>query len=225
MVLFKCGTGGDDLRTFYTIIKSRTMYIGWRIIGWTENPYVAISYFREYQQMDRQALMFSLRCNSVLQLFEEIEKDYDIDLESFLDTHLLTKTSKDERCYVIYQEKYSGLFHDSYIKNHTNTLAGVCDTISKVLLGLSMIMKYLSNDTDPELSDFLYSVIFNAYLHISNKRMQKITEMGGRLSVDIDLVYFWRFVNTITTIYGSLINTEQDKQPYQPYYAVFIDSK
>ena len=203
------------LRTFYTIIKSK-VDCSWKIIGWTENPYIAISYFREYKQMDKDAQMFIVECGTILELFKTIQMDYDI-----LGARLMTRTSKDDRCYVIYKEQYNVLFSDNYIHGD-DARFNICDAISRVFLGPVTLLKYLSTDNGSELIDLLYAVLFSAYVHTSSKRLAKLPSDSLIGMIDIDVVYFWRFVNAVSAIHGDMISLSECM--YRPYDSVFIDS-
>ena len=208
------------LRTFYTIIKSK-VDCSWKIIGWTENPYIAISYFREDKQMDKDAQMFIIECGTILELYKTVQMDYDISMEDFLEARLMTRTSKDDRCYVIYKEQYNALFSDNYIHGD-DARFNICDAISRVFLGPVTLLKYISTDNGSELTDLLYAVLFSAYVHTSSKRMSKLPNDSSIGTVDIDVVYFWRFVNAVSAMHGDMISLSECM--YRPYDSVFIDS-
>lgn len=204
------------MRTFYTIIKTK-VDSSWKMVGWTENPYIAISYFREYKQMDKSAQMFTMECDTVMELYRGVKLEYGISVEDFISSRFTTKTSRDDRCYVIYKERYAELFRDDFVSK--NSIPNICNVVSAVFIGLVPLLKYITVESEPDTNDLLGTVVFNAFVHTSNK--QAISRMNGIIT-DIDVVYFWKFTNAMTARYGDMITA--DSILLRPYDAVFIDS-
>lgn len=208
------------MRTFFVVITSWRDVL-WKVVGWTDNPYVAISFFKEYRNMDKMSSMIIVECGSVVELFKVIREDYATDTAEFLDAHLITRTSKDERCYVIYKEKYSELFSDDYLVRSEGNLLRVCDALTKIMMALCPLIKYIDVKSSPGIAELILGVIFQVYSHTSNKRLFRNSDLMKQIVNDIDIVYFWRFLNM-----SSQQNriAESGGVVYEPYDAVFIDS-
>ena len=113
----------------------------------------------------------------------------------------------------------------SFIKSYIHgddARFNICDAISRVFLGPVTLLKYLSTDNGSELIDLLYAVLFSAYVHTSSKRLAKLPSDSLIGMIDIDVVYFWRFVNAVSAIHGDMISLSECM--YRPYDSVFIDS-
>lgn len=208
------------MRTFYVVITSWRDVL-WKVVGWTDNPYIAISYFKEYHLMDKISRMVIIECGSVLELSKIVRDNYDTDTSDFLEAHLITRTSRDDRCYVIYKEKYSEMFSDDYLAKSEGNLLRVCDVLCKVMMSVCPLIKYIDVQNQPNTAEFILGLIFEVYNHTSNKRLFKNNALKNQIANDIDIVYFWRFLNM-----SSQQNRIVDNGGiiYEPYDAVFINS-
>lgn len=209
------------MRSFYVIITSWNDVLE-RVASWTDNPYVAISYFKEYKEMDKNSKMVIVKASSALELSKILMDDgYVADVSDLLDSHLLTKTSKDGRCYAIYRERFSALFSDDYM-DHTARSASTCYLISAIMMGVNPILKYISLE-NPNTLDLITNLIVHAYAHTSIKRlMSNNRSVNSQVSDFIDVVYFWKFLNSSSSY--QLSSYLEDLSVSQPIDAVFIDS-
>jgi len=207
------------MRKFYIILTSTLDYDKLdydkevsEVVAWTENPYIAISYFKEYREIDSDANMVIYGCNSHMELINLLKEIYNTEMEDILNSHLASTTSKNERCYVTYKEKYSELFTNKFIQKHKEF---ICDYICRIMLSATPLMKYVN----PEYNEVISNLLFIIYTYTSIKKM-----IRHGLTVDlektIDLVYFWKFVmysnpNQMITANSEMLN---------PTAVVFIDS-
>lgn len=203
------------MRKFYIILTENNDYdsIYQEVVAWSDNPYVAISYFKEYNDIDANSTMVIYECISAVALSQILRENYNTEMSVILSTHLVTKTSINGRCYVIYREQYSELFTVDYLKKHSDF---ICDYICKVMLHTIPLIKYFI----PEYNEIISSLLFIVYTYTSIKKMIR-TGVLTDLEKAIDMVYFWRFVN--------YMNPDQMIQMgsgfINPTAAVFIDSE
>ena len=202
------------MRKFYVVLSTSFDYDRevTDVVAWTENPYVAISYFKEYQEVDSDANMITISCNTHLELIQIFNEEYNTDMEVGLNTHLTTITSKNERCYVIYKERYHSLFTSDFIHNHTSF---ICDYICRIMISTAPLIRYIN----PEYNDVISNLLFIVYTYTSIKKMIR-HGLSTDLENTVDLVYFWKLVtynnpNQLVTSDSEILN---------PTAVVFIDS-
>ena len=202
------------MRKFYVILTLGDYdEISQTVVAWTENPYIAISYFKEYRSMDEDATMVIYGCESHLELMRVLTEEYHIEMIDVLNLHLMTMTSKNERCYVIYKEEFSELFSDKFIKKHSEF---ICDNICRTMLSTIPLMKFIN----PQYNEVISNLLFIVYTYTSIKKMLR-TGVKVDLTESIDIVYFWKYMmdthpNQLVTADSGMLN---------PTAVVFIDSE
>ena len=201
--------------TFYVILSDWEDVLR-QVIAWTENPYVAITYFREYRKLDSDSEMVTIECDSHFALASILNENYATDVQNVLESQLMTKTSRDERCYVIYASRYKDFFSDHFLQNMKITTQ-VCDTISHIMLNIAPLMKFLN---EPECTDII-NVTYNVYGYTSIRKMLQEGPKATPIWELIDIVYFWRFVNTV---HPNILNGWGKEAQFLPVEAIFIDS-
>lgn len=203
------------MRKFYVILTDWEDVLKC-VVGWSDNPYVAISYFREYKQMDDMSEMITIECESTMLLSHILNEEYSTDIHDVLGCHLVTKTSKDGRCYVIYKERYAELFSDEYIRE-MKVSSQIFSAITHTMLQASPFVPYLITDS----KDLISTLLFVAYKYTSIKQMLRTGPRTTPVSELLDMVYFWRYLDRsnsshITCIQGAGVDSS-------PADAVFID--
>lgn len=203
------------VKTYYVMLTSWKDVLQ-RVVAWTDNPFVGISYFKEYKPMDKESEMVIVTTGSCFELAMQLQDEYAVDMTDFLSYQLRTQTSGNGLCYAIYQDKYSHLFNIDSLMEKQGVLR-ICDQLSRVMLNTTPLMRYLKADE----CDVIGITLFTAYTYTSIKRMLRGDILASPISKLIDIVYFWRYVMSVD---GGQINRRIDGTATTPVEAVFIDS-
>lgn len=200
-------------QVFYIVLHSWQDVL-WRVVGWSENPYVANTYYQHYKKMTAQLLdMRSAKCENIIELVQFIRNDIGTDIQDLMETHLMTKQSKDGRCYVIYPSKYEESFNDDFMASSRLAIC-ICDYLSKVVMTAVPLMKYIRCDRVVD------EVLFAAYLNTSVRKMLQRGPAVTPVSKLIDVVYFWRCL-TAKGAYQFAVS--EDNNLRVPVEAVYVD--
>jgi hypothetical protein len=203
------------LRKFYVILTDWE-YVLKGVVGWSDNPYIAISYFREYKQMDEESEMITIECESTMVLVHILNEEYATDIHDILGCHLVTKTSKDGRCYVIYKERYAELFSDEYTVD-IRISSQIFSILTHTMLQASPLVPYLKTDS----IDLISTLLFVAYQYTSIKQMLRSGPRATPVSELLDMIYFWRYLDkTNVSHLTSIQGTGADSYPAD---AIYID--
>jgi hypothetical protein len=203
-----------NMKKFYVILTDWEDALK-QVVAWVENPYIAISYFREYKKIDRESEMIIIECDNHVTLSVILRENYATDVDDLLECHLIAKTSKDGRCYVIYKERYNEHFSESFLESSSVAMQ-ICDTISRIMLVSAPLIKFLN---EPYITNEM-NLTFGVYSYTSIRKMMQDGTKAIPLSKTIDIVYFWRFVNAMGG--NCYISNKADK--WCPVDAIFIDS-
>lgn len=200
-------------QAFYIVLRSWQDVL-WKVIGWSENPYVANTYFQHYKRMTTQLLeMRSVKCENTIELIQFIRNDIGTDIQDLVETHLMTKQSKDGKCYVIYPSKYEESFSDDFM-NSTKLAICICDYLSKMVMTAVPLTKYIKCD------QVIDEVLFAAYFNTSVRKMLQRGPAATPISKLIDVIYFWR---CLTAKGACQFAISEDNNLRVPLEAVYID--
>ena len=173
-------------QVYYIVLRSWQDVL-WKVVGWSENPYIAHTYFQHYKSMTTQLLeMRSVECENTIELAQYIRCDIGTDIHDLVDTHLMTKTSKDGKCYVIYPSKYEEAFSDKFMDSSRAAIC-MCNYLSKLVMTAVPLTKYISDD-----SNVISEVLFASYFNTSVRKMLQRGPVVTPISKMIDVIYFWR---------------------------------
>lgn len=202
-------------QVYYIVLRSWQGVL-WKVIGWTENPYIAHTYFNHYKSMTSQLLeMRSVKCENIIEMARYIRDDIGTDIQDLLDTRLMTKLSKDEKCYVIYPSKCDDSFNAGILDNSRLVIC-ICDYISKTVMTAVPLTKYMVGD----LQDIISEMLYVSYLNTSVRKMLQRGPTAIPLSKLIDVVYFWR---CLTAKGACQFAMGKDNSIIVPVEAVYID--
>lgn len=202
-------------QVFYIVLRSWQDVL-WKVIGWTDNSYIAHTYFKHYRSMTTQLLeMRSVKCENTIELLRFIRDDIGTDVQDLLETHLMTKTSKDGKCYVIYPSKYNDSF-SAEIMTSSRVVMCICDYISKMVMTTVPLIKYIAND-----AQIIQELLFVSYLNTSVRKMLQHGPATTPVSKLIDVVYFWR---CLTAKGARQFQLGDDNNIVVPVEAVYIDA-
>lgn len=202
-------------QVYYIVLRSWQDVL-WKIIGWTENSYIAHTYFKHYKSMTSQMVeMRSVKCENTIELLRFIREDIGTNVQDLLETRLVTKTSKDGKCHVIYPSKYEDSFN-AEIMSSPRVVMCICDYLSKMVMTAVPLMKYITND-----SQIIHEMLFVSYLNTSVRKMVQHGPAATPVSKLVDVVYFWRCLTAKGACQFSL---SKDSNIVVPVEAVYIDT-
>jgi len=187
------------------------------VIAWTSNPFIAISYYKEYKLLDDDVEMVIYECESNAIFCQILSDDLSTDLYTVLQRKLITQTSKDGKCYAIFTESQIHFFTDKFINENA---AYICNELSSVMLASAPLTKYIRkmNDSDNKL----LSLLFTVYAYTSVKQSIREKRQFAEVSSFIDIVYFWKMYTSKGSHITSNFNTTDIFSRY-PDTAVFVD--
>ena len=161
------------MRRFYVVISPWDELL-YRVIGWTENEYIANVFYDGLFKDGEEVNLVSYECENLLILSHILKEEYNIEVEDTVNTKLISKTSNDDKLFVIFRQEYSELFDISNI-NHIIHREG----FSRIFLSSAPFVKYINN-----IGDDILNVVFLAYRYLTYSKSD----------AKFDMVYLWYFI-------------------------------
>ena len=161
------------MRKFYVILSPWDEF-SYRLIGWTENDYIANVYYDELSK-DEDLIIVSYECENILTLSHILKEEYGIDVEDTANSKLVTRVSSDNKLYVVFRHDYLNWFNTDNIRN-----TAFQRNFSKIFLSSAPLVKYINGG-----DDLLLNTVFLAY--------QYLVKFDNE-NIKFDMVYLWYYI-------------------------------
>lgn len=161
------------MRTFYVIATSWEDVLS-EVVGWSENYYIASTYYKYY--IDTESEFLSYSCENLLVFSRILLENHNLPMDRITDLNLLGQSAQDGKVYMIYQSIYQGLFQPQAIVMITNSIG-----VNRAYLSMAPLTKYLLDEKETVIE-----TIFVAY--------QYFVSMNQCIDTVIDPVYLLRYL-------------------------------